>query len=197
MILILFLLLILNFSISWWNAVVTGKTWLEAQLSGGYMKFMSWMGAIMSAAGFTWCYLLVLGMIAGALGWLEAGALEAFLYLGYLIIIPFILFAGYGITFDSWARTYRQRTLVNVGVSSYNTFASAYNTYNAIRSVPEAFGKVFDFFLGGKGRKSKDQAQALLVILLLVVALGGGIMTTWGIVNRYKAADEPLPIRTY
>ena len=44
---------ILNFGISWWNAYAVGVTWVETKNMGGYQRFMAWMGAIMSASGFT------------------------------------------------------------------------------------------------------------------------------------------------
>ena len=47
---------VLNFGISVWNAYAVGKVWVEARLAGGWHRFMCWMGAVMSACGFTWCY---------------------------------------------------------------------------------------------------------------------------------------------
>jgi hypothetical protein len=53
------LVLILNFGISWWNARVTGLDWVESKHLGGWIRFMTWMGWLMSALGFTWCYVLI------------------------------------------------------------------------------------------------------------------------------------------
>src|SRR6266436_2256340 len=50
----LFLLLILNFAISWFNAWSVGRVWIESKMIGGLFRMTVWCGAIMSAFGFTW-----------------------------------------------------------------------------------------------------------------------------------------------
>lgn len=193
MLLLVFLILLLNFGISIWNAVAVGNAWVESKHSGGWPRFMTWMGALMSALGFTWCYLIVLVFAAMAFGYLDERAAEAGLYLGYIVVVPGILFSGVMIMIDSWARAYRQRTVANVGVAGYNTFANIYNTYNAIRTIPEAFENVLDFFKSSS--KNKDSQSAALVILLVILALFGGVITTWMIVAKVAANDEPLPMQ--
>lgn len=192
MLLIVFLILLLNFVISTWNAFAVGNAWVETKHNGGWPRFMVWMGATMSALGFTWCYLILLVIAAMAFGYLDETAAEAGLYLGYLIVIPGILFSGFMIMIDSWARAYRQKTIANVGVAGYNTFANIYNTYNAVRTIPEALDVVLDFFKSSS--KNKDSQSAALVLLLVLLALFGGIITTWVIVAKVAANDEPLPI---
>ncbi len=51
---------LLNFAISAWNAYAVGRAWVETKVAGGWPRFMAWMGAIMSASGFSWCYLFLL-----------------------------------------------------------------------------------------------------------------------------------------
>ena len=93
----------LNFAISYWNARVTGLVWAESKMMGGGVRFMTWMGAIMSACGFTWCYLIVI--VFGAYGLhikhVTANIAMGALSLGYIIIVPFILFAGFFIWINS------------------------------------------------------------------------------------------------
>src|ERR1700738_4453697 len=93
---------VLNFGISLWNAYACGKAWVEARHAGGWPRFMCWMGAIMSASGFTWCYLILLVLSAYYFEWLHKDALMAALNLGYILIIPGVLFSGLMITVDSW-----------------------------------------------------------------------------------------------
>lgn len=51
-------------------------------------------------------------------------------------MVPQVLFTGIFITIDSWARAYRERTLLNVGSAAYNTYAQIHNTYHAIEGMP-------------------------------------------------------------
>lgn len=46
----------LNVVLSAVNAWGCGKSWTETKHAGGLAHFMNWMGAVMSASGFTWCY---------------------------------------------------------------------------------------------------------------------------------------------
>ena len=56
---------------------------------------MCWVGAVMSACGFTWCYLSFLALTAHHFGWLSDEQAQAALSLGYILLLPFLLFAGY------------------------------------------------------------------------------------------------------
>jgi hypothetical protein len=185
---LVFLLILLNVAISLWNAYATGKAWVEAKFAGGWPRFMTWMGAIMAASGLSWCILILL-----VLGFVSAGKLtpdwgDVALDLGYVILIPAIIFSGLMITVDSWARAYRTRKVLDLGIAGYNTFAQVYNTYHAIHGIGPALGHVFKAFLGGGGKKS----GSLLVILLVIFALGAGIITTAAIIH-HVAAGTPLP----
>jgi len=185
----------LNFGISVWNAYAVGKVWVEARHEGGWHRFMCWMGAVMSASGFTWCYLTFLALTAHHFQWLSEDQVTAFLELGYLLLIPFILFSGYAITLDSWGRAYRQGGFLNYGAAAWNTYASIHNTYSAWRNMGGAFASLGDFFQGRRSRSSNggDGPNAvILVILLVALALLAGVITTAVIIRRVAATD-PLP----
>lgn len=98
------ILFAVNFAISWFNAWSCGSTWDSTRAKGGLAHFMNWMGATMSASGFTWCYLVVLGFLGShtPMAWfveaepgaeavagmlLDPAAVQAFYDLGYLAII--------------------------------------------------------------------------------------------------------------
>lgn len=178
--LLLFGLIALNFAISWFNAWSVGKSWAEISEAGGWIKVVAWSAAIMSASGFTWTYLAILAIAAGAFGWLDIVWIEAMLNLGYLVIILPILGSGITITIYTWSIAWRNRTFGNMGLAGWNTFAQIYNTYTAVKMVPSAVGNVLKAFTGGK--KDKDNAQALLAILLVIVSIGGGVLTTYAII---------------
>jgi hypothetical protein len=187
---------VLNFGISVWNAYAVGKVWVEARHAGGWHRFMCWMGAVMSACGFTWCYLSFLALTANYFGWITEAQAMAALNLGYVLLLPFILFAGYAITLDSWAQAYRRGGFLNYGAAAWNTYASIHNTYSAWRNLGGAFTSLGEFF-GGRRKGSRDRngdgpGPIIIVILLVALALLAGVITTAVIIRR-AAATEPLP----
>jgi hypothetical protein len=186
---------VLNFGISVWNAYAVGKVWVEARHAGGWHRFMCWMGAIMSASGFTWCYLSFLVLTAHHFDWITDDQVMACLNLGYILLIPFILFAGYAITLDSWVQAYRRGGFLNYGAAAWNTYASIHNTYSAWRNLGGAFTSLGKFF-GGDRKSSRDgNANGIIIVILLVaLAIFGGVITTAVIIRRV-AATEPLPPR--
>jgi len=193
----------INFGISWWNAYACGKTWVETKQIGGTQRFMSWMGAIMSASGFTWCYLVILLLGAykvqpdflkpGQAPILTQSDIQAGFSLGYIILIPGILFSGMMIWLQSLVQAWRRRDLPSLGRAAWNTYAQIHNTYSAYSGLSGALDSVKGFFTARGGRDSKGKA-ILLIIFLVILAILGGILTTWGIVSHY-AATEPLPSR--
>lgn len=203
----LFLLWILNFVISWFNAWGCGKTWNETRAKGGLAHFMNWMGAIMSASGFTWCYLVIMGFAAAYIPCvkddhgvyvtlLNPPQLQVFFDLGYLVIIGPILGSGLAIMLNSWGYFWRKRTFGSGAVAGYNTFANVYNYYNAARYVPTALDNVLDFF-GGSSKSSSSSSsndgKGKLILIMVVVAAIGGILTTYIIVRttaRNTARDR-------
>ena len=183
----------LNFGISVWNAYAVGKVWVEAAHAGGWRRFMCWMGAVMSACGFTWCYLTFLVLTANYFEWITEDQTKACLNLGYILLIPFILFSGYANTLDSWGQAYRRGGFLNYGVAAWNTYASIHNTYSAFRNLGGAFTSLGDFFQNRRRSRDGDSPNAIIIVILLVaLALLGGVLTTAVIIRR-TAATEPLP----
>lgn len=199
--LLIALVWVLNFAISIWNSYVCGKVWVESKVMGGWVRFMVWMGATMAACGFSWCYLIFLALTAYHFEWINQTQLEVSLNLGYIILVPVILFAGTFIWIDSLIQAWRQRDLPSMGIAAWNTFAQIHNTYSAIQGFGPAFSSVFDFFSsGGKDKSSssdddKDNSAAILMVVALVaVALLGGVLTTAAII-KMVAGNQPLPPR--
>ncbi len=186
---------ILNLGISIWNAYAVGKSWVETKHYGGWPRFMAWMGAIMSASGFTWCYLSLLAFVAYQVEWLTPNQIVAMVDLGYILLIPGILFSGLMITVDSWARAYRERTLASFGTAAYNTFAQIHNTYHAIGDFGRAFRGLVGFFGDSGSRKGNDRNNSggvVLVVLLVLLALAAGILTTAAIIRRVAGSGPRL-----
>lgn len=176
----LYLMLLLNFVISWFNAWSVGKSWIEAKSSGGWARALTWSGAIMSASGFTWVYLALLALIAQATGKVPHKYTDAALHLGYLAIILPIIGSGLVITAQSWAHYWRERTFTNAGFAGWNTFAQVYNMYEATSMIPESIKSI-----AGTFNDDDDSAPlTALVVLAVVGSLFAGILTAIVIIRR-------------
>ena len=203
----MWLMIPLNFIISWFNAWSCGKTWTESRAVGGFPHFMNWMGAIMSASGFTWCYFLIFGFIAtqwpitdeetGAVSYLLTTDQVGILYdIGYLVVIFPILGSGIAIGVHSWGVFWRRRSLRNGVTAGWNTYANLHNFYTAIEQVPRSWGNVLDFFGSGTGSdssSSNDKGKGIIVILAVAAVLAG-ILTTATII-KYTARKTALDRR--
>lgn len=182
----LFVLWFVNFGISILNAWGCGKSWNETRYMGGIPHFMNWMGAIMASCGFTWCYMVLLGLVCSVIPvqqddgttvmLLDAESLQAFFELGYLVIIGPVLGSGLAITIHSWAVFWRRRTLGNGLVAGWNTAADIYNMASAARNIPSATSHLGSFFKG-------DDKKGVLVIALVVVAALSGVLTAYFIIT--------------
>jgi hypothetical protein len=178
----------LNFGVSWLNAWGCGKTWNETKHSGGMPHFMNWMGATMSACGFSWCYMIVLLAVGSAIPTgsgpgehplIPASMVEAMASLAYLALIGPILGSGIAITVHAWGVAYRRRSLESGAVAAYDTWAQVYNVQGAIDYVPEATSKVKGFFESD----DSDDGRWLIVITLVMAVLAGGLLTTRAIIR--------------
>lgn len=178
---------VINFAISGLNAWACGKTWIESKHAGGVPHFLNWCAAIMSAAGFTWCYLVIIGGV-GTLIPIEAedgttspllsgDAAQAFADLGYMLVVFPIIGTGLALTVHSWGVFWRRRNFANGLTAGWNTYAQVYNIVGSFEHVPRASRGIGDFF----GGDSKDRAK-LWVLLLVAIAAIGGCLTTRAII---------------
>jgi hypothetical protein len=194
-ILLFVIILLLNFAISYWNAYAVGLAWVETKHAGGWPRFMAWMGAIMSASGFSWCYLIVLVVIGHGLKVISLEDVPVIFSIGYILLIPGILFSGLMIMVDSWARAYRTRTVRDIGIAAWNTYAEIHNVYHAIKDLDKAFGHVVDEVGkdsgSGSGGNDKNKGAALVIVIaIVIVALLAGVLTTAVIIARSAGNDQ-------
>lgn len=182
----------LNFGISWFNAWAAGKGKIDAHHKGGWPVLVHWATLTMSAAGFTWCYLVIAAVVFGSIPMgdpptpiLGPTEVEAMLSLGYLVVILPILGSGLAITIDSWGHFYRKRTLGSGAVTAWNTYAQVSNAISAARNVPDAFGKALDAFDGD------GDSKGVVVLILVALALAGGIITTT-VIYRASATTDAI-----
>src|SRR5271167_1408003 len=183
--LIVVLLLLWNFGISWLNCYFVGKTWAEAKAIGGWTLFVTYAAAIMGACGFIWCNTLVIGFLCsthvGILP-LKYQLTDPYLTLlfemGYVLVIFPILGSGLAIWADSLKQAYKNRDGLSVGVAAYNTFAMAHNTYEAAKFFPSVIDKIKDTL-----EDSDNKAALLTVYAVLAISVGGGIGLAYFIIH--------------
>jgi hypothetical protein len=96
----------------------------------------------MSACGFTWVYIALLGILGRSFQWLPARYIEGIFSLGYLVIILPLLGRARDPS-QLRAQFWRQKNLINGGIGAWNTYAQISNIVSAVRFVPEAIGNVF------------------------------------------------------
>lgn len=179
---LLTLMLLLNIVISLWNAYAVGRTW-DATQDSMFGRVVGWAGLIMSACGFSYVYLALFGWGAFAANKLSVEGLQALLSLGYIAIIIPVLGSGVVITLHSWHIAWKQRSLGNMAVAGYNTFAQGHNMIQAMREIPGAWDVLSSFFGSGSAKsksKSKDEDKAT-VLLLAVLALTAGVLSTYSV----------------
>jgi hypothetical protein len=132
-------ILIFNGGISWSNAYVCGKSWVETRALGGFPRVMVWCGAIQSAIGFSSLTGFLMGWIAFSVGKIPQQTQHQAESLWYVTIILPAIGTGLLITIESWRITLRDRSLMNLSTSAWNTFAEFHNTYNAIQDMGGAW----------------------------------------------------------
>ena len=189
--LLLMLVLGVNLVISFLNARNVGRVWAETKAVGGWIRVLAWCGAIQSAIGFTYVYAVVITYIAASAGYLPPELAMVLLNLIYVMIVVPMIGTGILITIQSWISFAREKSLGNLGAAGWNTFATAYNTYNAVQSFGPALSSVTDSLGGMFDGDGDSDSSAMRVILLAAIVLLAGIMTTVVIVRRYEAT---LPV---
>lgn len=180
------LLFVLNLVISAFNAWSCGRSWTETRVLGGWPRFMAWMGATMSAVGFTWCYAVVACFVGVSTGKLTPEQAQLVFELAYLAIIFPAIGSGLAITIQSWVHFARERNWSNAGLAIYNTFAQGMNMYDAVQHAPG----VWDHASKALFSKDSDEKGSGLILALAALVLCAGILTTALIIRTVAGARE-------
>lgn len=189
--LFLFLLLALNFAISWSNASYVGRYWSESKQVGGSFRVYMVTGYIMAIAGFTMVYGYILLLISPYILPLLKVSQETILAvqslsadLIYLFCVATIIPTGFYIWIRSLKTFFEEKTLSAGLTAGWNTFAQVHNVVNAAREVPNSLSRIADALLG-KGKKKNDKTIiVVLAILILAVAIFGGYFTASYIMKK-------------
>ncbi len=187
--------IVITLVLSTLNALGAGYAWPESKERGGLAHLVTWSVTIMASIGFTMVLTLFNLFVALSMHWITpelAARGEALCF--SLIAIP-ILGTGLVITVDAWAAYRRSRSLADLAVAGYDTWAQVHNTYVVVQHLGGAMRSAGGLFRGGGssggssgGDTDSDGAGALIVILLVAAAFIGGVLITWGLVK--VARDE-------
>ncbi len=195
-------ILLLNGVISWMNCRAAGYMWRDTMAVGSFFdKILLWCAAIQSSVGFSMLYMVPLGFIGIAfmssgekpMITPEEGSLllkEAF-SLWYIAVIFPVLGSGTIIWIHSLREAYRRRDWPSMLGAGWNTFAQLSNMYSAYKNVGSAFADSGNLLssiskIGSGGNDSKGKA-ALVMVMLVVLSLVGGVITTIMLIRYYAS----------
>ena len=204
--LLMFLMLGVNFWISWSNARCVGKYWSESKEVGGSFRRLVVCGYVMAVAGFTMVYgyllLIVAPYIFQAMGYshsfvTQLQSLSADLI--YLLVGASVILSGFRITAHSLRGAWEQKSFSYIANAGWNSYAQIHNVVNYARSAPSAFGRIVKALFGGSGKKSRSKDEnsayiAFLAILIVVLALLGGYFTADAIMKRADAEYDAFDV---
>ena len=190
-ILLLMLLLVLNFIISWSNASYVGRYWSESKKIGGSFRVNIIVGYIMAIAGFTMVYGYILLLICPFI--LQIAGIEQELILQfeqlasdliYLFCVLTIIPTGFYIWLKSLKNFWERKTLSSGLIAGYNSYAQIHNVVSTARNAPSAFGRVIKALFGGKSKKKGETYIVIFAILILIIAIFGGYFTASAIMKK-------------
>lgn len=173
-ILVLFALLILNTTLSTWNAYASGRIWNECR---GFMKLVAWSAVIMSACGFISVLACLLGFGAARAHLLTERSMQVLMELTYVLIILPVLGCGLIITIQSWIAAWKQRNFASVGIAGYNSYAQVSNIVGAARNTGGFMDDIFGYFK--KAGDSEDGPQGTLILVLVAIAAALSVGLTY------------------
>lgn len=201
----IFLIWCLNAVFSFFNARFCGNVWDASKAKGGIAHFMTWMGVVMAASGFTWCLFVMTGIVLSGVPMnlideevppevmiLAGEDLEALFNLGYTVVIFPILGSGLAITVQTWRDFVRNkdRGVGDYAITGWNTYAQVSNTYSAVQHLPGVLDSLGSYFGGSSSSSSSSSSDKgkLIIPFLIAMCVVGGILITYGIVQSRRRA---------
>jgi hypothetical protein len=186
----LIFMLIMSLVISLLNAWSCGKSWTYTKSVGGWSHLLNWAGAVMSACGFTYLYMIPTLFIGESTGWLPLGSVNLSMKLGYIIIMPAVTISGLLITIQSWINFKNSRSFGSGALAAYNTYAQINNTMSAVSFMPAAVRDVYDSITDSGGEKENSHTK--LIVMAVMIVLGSlvmGVLTTRYIILKTSKSE--------
>jgi len=187
-----FVLLIIawNVAVSWMNARSVGLMWEQTKIEGGWARIVSICALVQAVVGFSMLIVAAEMAVVSTMGYPVVGRLLGDVW--YLAIIVPALGTGIFITIDSVREALRRRDAASGLTAAYNAAAMAGNIWQAIGAVGSALSDV---------TKTEDDEDASGVALLAALVLGllaiaGGALLTWVVVEHYRSRT-PVLVRAW
>lgn len=192
--LLILLVIVLNFIISWANASYCGRYWTVSKREGGSFRRYVIVGYVMASAGFTIVYgyvlillmpyvLQIVGMEASIIMQVEKLATDLLYVLEIALIIP----TGFYIWVRSMKNAWDEKTTSTILNAGWNTYAQFQNTVNVAKNMPSVFGRIeaalFDDDDDGNNN-DKHNIVIFLAIFLIILILFAGVCTATAIINE-------------
>ena len=188
-----FVFLISNFGISWLNAREAGRIWSESKELGGMLRVHAIVGYGMAIAGFTIVYGAILILLLPYILPLIIQNIRPETLFGirqlsndllYILIVTFVVPAGFFVWFTNFVYFWRRRSLAEGLRLAWNTYAQIRNTANAARHAPDVVNRIANVLFGGRRRNSGKGAIVLIAILVIILAAIGGWLTASAIMHK-------------
>jgi hypothetical protein len=115
----------------------------------------------------------------------------------YLIVIFPLLGTGLVITIHSWMEAIRNRSIGSMAAAGWNTYAQVSNTMSAASNMGEVFSTVGRGFgeimkSGGNGKDGAKAKALILAVLIVIVALMLGALTTTLLIQYYARTAKQV-----
>lgn len=170
----LFLYLLFTGVISFLNNYGGGAIKSEARAIGGWTRIVNVSSLIMAGIGWTWIDLTLIALVLVAFGQLTYLQAEALMGIGYIIIWIPLIGSGLVIMTHTIMRFWKSHRFGDAIQAGWNVYANAHNIYQGVKEMPNIFDRIITAFAD---EESDDKSKAL-IILAVIVALAGGIITT-------------------
>lgn len=116
------IVLLLNYALSWYSAKTVSRCWLDARAVGRWAVLLCWLGAILAALGFTWCYVTLLLAAAHSFGLVIASRVVVVFEVGGVVLTSLAVGTALLLLGCIRMRTLRDRFIRGAGDSLWNTY---------------------------------------------------------------------------
>lgn len=180
----IYFLILLNILVAWWNCYSVAQFWNAP--TTGFESALKWSAVIQSIAGFSIPFVMILTWIVTMISPdMAAIVWENVMRLWYIAVIVPVLGSGFIIWAHSVREAIRERSVMNIGIATYNTVAQASNTFSFLSNIGNIVGELFE--------DAEGMAFGIILLIALIVVVGlfaSAFFTLWLI--RHHASRVAL-----
>ncbi len=181
-----FIIMIINFFLSLWNAYASGQNMVFLENYKGKFKefFMiaNSFGLLLAFSGMAYVTIFFLSYIASLVGYINVSTLNAIASYNFLVFGGLITVSGLVIAVESILIAYLKRNFFSIFIAIYNVFASIWNLYAYISSFETAKNLI----------SSNDDRDNSKIVLILIVGVLIAFFITYNFYNLGKKKAKAL-----